>query len=149
MENNGYVIAPFDTKPVNKHDSELFPQAFENLFDWADLIGFQDDLVDGYFNLDSAFDSASIKDLISDFKMKPVIYPNRRNTKDPKKIEAMFSNFPKEIYKHRFKVERTFAWKTKFKRLNLRFEFLPETFNGFRYLAYSMINFRKFFNNFK
>jgi len=148
VDNKGYIIAPLTVKPVNQHDSELLPESFEKLLDWADLIGIQEDLEDSHFTLDAGFDSRANKDLIRDFKLNPVIYPNRRGTKDYTKIEKMFADFPKKVYLERYKVERTFAWKHKYRKLTLRYERLHTTSTGIRYLAYSMINLREFLGNF-
>ena len=59
-----------------------------------------------------------------------------------------FRWFNKEIYKDRYKVERTFGWKPDtYRRLvSLSYDKLKETRLGFRNLAYSMINFRITFN---
>ena len=61
------------------------------------------------FTLDTGFDSQKNKDLIIEQKLIPVIYPNRRNTKDPIAIALLFSGFNKRLYSERYKVERTFG----------------------------------------
>jgi len=57
--------------------------------------------------LDTGFDSKRNKDLIKEQKLVLVINPNRRNTKDPISIARMYRWFDKELYKERYKVERT------------------------------------------
>jgi hypothetical protein len=42
------------------------------------------------------------------------------------------------------RVERTFAWEDKFKRLLLRFERIQQRHYGMKLLAYTLINLRKF-----
>jgi hypothetical protein len=42
------------------------------------------------------------------------------------------------------RVERTFAWEDKFKRLLLRFERLQHRHDGMKVLAYTLINLRSF-----
>ena len=71
-----------------------------------------------------------------------------RNAKEPIVIARKFRWFNKEIYKDRYKVERTFGWKPDtYRRLvSLSYDKLKETRLGFRHLAYSMINFRITFN---
>jgi transposase len=98
------------------------------------------------FTLDSGFDSKTNKDLIREQKMKPVIHPNRRNTKKPIAIARLYRWFDKDTYKERYKVERTFGWQDTYRRLAISYDRLVETRLGFRHLAYSMINFRVTFN---
>ena len=95
-------------RPVNEHDSVLFPDSIDRLTDFAALIGL--DLSESYLTLDSGFDSDYNKWLIRSHEMIPVIKPNRRGTKDELKLETMYANFNEHIYQERFKIERTFAW---------------------------------------
>ena len=78
-----------------------------------------------------------------------MIYPNPWNAKEPIVIARKFRWFDKEIYKDRYKVERTFRWKpdTYRKLVSLSYDKLKETRLGFRHLAYSMINFCITFNH--
>ena len=48
------------------------------------------------------------------------------------------------IHALRMRVERTFAWEDKFKRLLLRFERIQQRHYGMKLLAYTLINLRKF-----
>ena len=105
------------------------------------------DLSGSALTLDSAFDSKANHQLIREHGLKPVIYPNRRNAKAPIVIARKFRWFDKDIYKDRYKVERTFGWQDTYRRLALSYDKLKETRLGFRHLAYSMINFRITFND--
>ena len=96
--------------------------------------------------LDSAFDSQTNHDLIKAHGLMPVIYPNRRHAKTPIVIARKFGWFRKDLYKDRYKVERTFGWQDTYRKLALSYDKLKETRLGFRHLAYSMINFRITFN---
>lgn len=96
--------------------------------------------------LDSGFDSKVNHKIIKEQGLIPVIYPNKRNTKEPIAIARKFRWFNKEIYKNRYKVERTFGWQDTYRRLALSYDKLKETRLGFRNLAYSMINFRNTFS---
>lgn len=145
MDNNGFIIAPLVVRPVNKHDSVLLPDSIDQLIDFASLISL--DLKETYFTLDTGFDSFYNKWLIHSHQMIPVIKPNRRGTKDEQKIETMYENFNEQIYKQRFKIERTFAWQDTYRKLVTRYEKLESTHNGFKYLAYAMINSRVFMGN--
>ena len=96
--------------------------------------------------LDSGFDSQNNKTTIKEQKLISVIYPNQRNTKNPIKIAQKFRWFKKEIYKERYKIERTFAWQDTYRRIVISYDRLKATRIGFRHLAYAMINFRVLFN---
>ena len=75
-------------------------------------------------------------------------YPNKRNPKEPIAIARKFRWFRKDIYKERYKVERTFGWKPDiYRRLVLSYDKIKETRLGFRNLAYSLITFRVTFND--
>lgn len=130
-------------RPVNNHDSILFPDSVDVLTDFASLISL--DLKGSYLTLDSGFDSDYNKWIIQSHGMIAVIKPNRRGTKDETKLETMYTNFNEQIYQQRFAIERTFAWQDTYRRLVTRYEKLIETHVGFKYLAYSMMNLRAFF----
>jgi len=139
------VVAPLTVRPVNEHDTELFPHSFDALMDISDLLDL--DVKGSYITLDAGFDSMRNKWLIDFHKLAPVIKPNRRNT--PRNLlSAKLDRFEeaKHIYRQRYIVERTFAWQDNYRKLVIRYEKLQCTFLGFRYLAYSMINLRGFFN---
>lgn len=76
--------------------------------------------------------------------MIPVIKPNFRNTRNKRLIETRTRAFQKleATYKLRHTVERGFAWEDKYRKLVIRYERLEATFNGFRYLAAAMVNYR-------
>jgi len=52
--------------------------------------------------------------------------------------------FNQAIHRLRDRVERTFAWEDKFKRLLLRFERIQRRHYGMKLMAYTMINVRRF-----
>ena len=132
-------------KPVNEHDTKLFAESFTNLLETAHYLNLETNKP--FFTLDSAFDSEDNKFIIRGAEMIPIIKFNLRGLKDRKKIERIFYEFEtmEFIYKERYKIERCFAWEDKYRKLVIRYERLQSTFMGFRYLAYSMINFRWFF----
>ena len=105
------------------------------------------DIKNSYLTLDTGFDSKFNNNLILEFKMIPVIKPNPRGLKDRTKIYKQLDNFEKykDIYEQRYIIERCFAWEDKYRKLVIRYEKLQCTHLGFKYLAYSMINFRWFF----
>ena len=144
-DNQGFIIGPVTVRPVNEHDTTILPEAFSALITFSHRIGM--DLNGSALTLDSGFDSKANHRLIKEQGLVPVIYPNKRNTKAPIAIARKFRWFRKDIYKERYKVERTFGWQDTYRKLALSYDKLKETRLGFRYLAYSMINFRVTFNH--
>jgi hypothetical protein len=142
VDNNGFVIAPIVVRPVNCYDGNLLSESLDELTDMADLLGL--DLENSYLTLDSGFDSEYNKWKIKSIKMIPVIKPNRRGIKKEEKLEELYNNFNDNIYKERFKIERTFAWQDTYRKLSMRYEKLECIHTGFRYLAYSVMNLRGF-----
>jgi transposase len=84
------------------------------------------DLRGAYLNLDAGFDSTH----------------NRKCIKRPKRGWKRLFN--EAIHALRTRVDRTFAWEDKFKRLLLRFEHLQQRHFGMKLLAYTLINGREF-----
>lgn len=72
----------------------------------------------------------------------PNIKENPRNRKTPKRGRKRFFN--EAIHALRMRVERTFAWEDKFKRLLLRFERIQQRHYGMKLMAYTLINLRAF-----
>jgi len=94
------------------------------------------DVKGSYVTLDAGFDSMRNKWLIDFHGLLPVIKPNHRNT--PRGLPNIkLSKFEevKHIYRHRYIIERTFAWQDNYRKLLIRYEKLQCTFLGFRYLA--------------
>jgi transposase len=67
---------------------------------------------------------------------------NPRNRKHPKRGRKRLFNAA--LHALRMRVERTFAWEDKFKRLLLRFERIQRRQYGMKLLGYTMINLRAF-----
>jgi hypothetical protein len=141
-DNRGNIIAPLVARPVNVHDSKLFYESFTNLLEIADLLELE--IKNSHLTLDSGFDNAETKSEIIFRELIPVIKPNLRGLKDREKIQKILEEFAslETIYKERYKIERCFAWEDTYRKLVTRYEKLQSTFMGFRYLSYSMINFR-------
>ena len=144
-DNKGFIIGPVTLKPVNEHDTTILPEAFTDSITFSHRISM--DISGSALTLDSGFDSKLNHKLIKEQGLLPVIYPNRRNAKEPIVIARKFRWFRKDIYKDRYKVERTFGWQDTYRKLALSYDKLKETRMGFRNLAYSMINFRVTFND--
>ena len=104
--------------PVNATDMVLLPKGLKALKQVATEVGV--DLRDAYLNLDGGFDSIANRKSIFNAGLIPNIPENPRNRKRPKRGRKRLFNAA--IHALRMRVERTFAWEDKFKRLLLRFE---------------------------
>jgi len=140
IDNHGYVLAPLPVAPVNTSDTVLFPEGLKALKRVAKLTGL--DLKGAYLNLDGGFDSQSNRKAIFNAGLIPNIKENPRNRKTPKLGRKRWFN--KAIHALRERVERTFAWEDKFKRLLLRFEYHQRRHYGMKLMAYTLINLRRF-----
>lgn len=131
---------------ANNHDFTLFFDSFESLLEITEYL--EVDLSGTYLTLDSAFDNRFSKSDIVLRGMIPVIKPNLRGLKSEEKRNQRLTEFEEleDIYKQRLHVEKFFAWEDTYRKLVIRYEKLQCTFTGFRYLAFSMINFRDIFN---
>jgi len=120
------------------------PNALEKFREAVDYLHLDTD--NSCFTLDSGFDGEDHKILVKNQNLVPVIKPNPRNSSREKRY-ALLDEFAEieHIYKERYRVERNFAWKTKFRKLVIRYEKLQCTHMGFRCLAYTMINYRGIF----
>src|SRR2546425_3947784 len=136
IDNNGSVLAPLPVAPVNEADTVLLPEGLKALKQVAKQVGL--DLRGAYLNLDGGFDSAHNRKCIFNAGMIPNIKENPRNRKAPKRGRKRFFN--EAIHALRMRVERTFAWEDKFKRLLLRFERIQQRHYGMKLLAYTLIN---------
>jgi transposase len=140
IDNNGYVLAPLPVAPVNEADTVLLPESLRALKRVAKLTGLA--LDKPYLNLDGGFDSKSNRKVIFNAGMIPNIKENPRNRKATKRGRKRLFN--KAIHRLRDRVERTFAWEDKFKRLLLRFEHIQRRHYGMKLMAYTLINLRRF-----
>jgi hypothetical protein len=139
-DNHGYVLAPLPVAPVNETDMALLPKGLQALKKLAKQVGL--DLRGAYLNLDGGFDSAHNRKCIFNAGLIPNIPANPRNRKTTKRGRKRFFN--EAIHALRMRVERTFAWEDKFKRLLLRFEHIQQRHYGMKLIAYTLINLREF-----
>ncbi len=140
IDNNGYVLVPLPVAPVNEADTVFLPEGVNALKRVAKLTGL--DLNKTYLNLDGGFDSKSNRKVIFNAGMIPNIKENPRNRKTTKRGRKRLFN--QAIHALRDRVERTFAWEDKFKRLLLRFEHIQRRHYGMKLMAYTLINLRRF-----
>ena len=118
----------------------LLPQSLHALKQVAKEVGL--DVRGACLNLDGGFDSAHNRKCIFNAGLIPNIKENPRNRKTPKRGRKRFFN--EAIHALRMRVERTFAWEDKCKRLLLRFECIQQRYYRMKLLAYTMINLREF-----
>ncbi len=140
IDNNGDVLAPLPVAPVNEADTVLLPEGLKALKRVAKRTGLV--LEGAYLNLDGGFDSKANRKAIFNAGMIPNIKENPRNRKTTKRGRKRFFN--RAIHALRDRVERTFAWEDKFKRLLLRFEYIQQRHYGMKLMAYTLINLRRF-----
>jgi hypothetical protein len=139
-DNHGYVLSAFPVVPVNETDMVLLPEGLNALKRVAKMVGLN--LGGAYLNLDAGFDSTYNRKMIFNAGMIPNIKENPRNRKRTKRGRKRFFNAA--IHALRTRVDRTFAWEDKFKRLLLRFERIQQRHYGMKLLAYTLINMREF-----
>jgi transposase len=87
---------------------------------------------------DKAYDSDKLRASLAGRGIR-LLVPYRRNRKDKRtspEVEAR--------YRHRWKIERTFAWLGNFRRLVVRYERLITVYSGFFHLACIIIALRQF-----
>jgi hypothetical protein len=140
IDNNGYVLVPLPVAPINEADTVLFPEGLKALKRVAKRTGLV--LEGAYFNLDGGFDSKANRKAIFNAGMMPNIKENPRNRKTTKRGRKRWFNAV--IHALRERVERTFAWEDKCKRLLLRFEYIQQRHYGMKLMAYTLINVRGF-----
>jgi transposase len=126
--------------PGNATDTVLFPEGLKALKQVAKEVGLA--LRGAYLNLDGGFDSARNRKCIFNAGLIPNIKEHPRNRTTTKRGRKRWFNAA--IHALRLRVERTFAWEDKFKRLLLRFERIQQRHYGMKLLGYTMINLRAF-----
>jgi hypothetical protein len=93
-------------------------------------------------NLDSGCDAKHHHKRIFNTGVIPNITENPRNRKRTKGGRKRLFN--EAIHALRTRVDRTFAWEDKFKRLLLWFEHIQQRYFGMKLLAYTLSNVREF-----
>ena len=118
----------------------LLPQGLNALKQVAKQVGL--DLRGAYLNLDGGFDAARNRKVIFNAGLVPNITEKPRNRQTTKRGRKRLFNAA--IHALRMRVERTFAWEDKFKRLLLRFERIQQRHYGMKLMAYTLMNLRAF-----
>jgi hypothetical protein len=118
----------------------LLPESLKALKGVVKTVGLT--LTGAYLNLDAGFDSTHNRKCIFNAGMIPNIKENPHNRKRTKRGRKRLFN--EVIHALRTRVDRTFAWEDKFKRLLLRFEHIQQRHFGMKLMAYTLINVREF-----
>jgi transposase len=139
-DNHGDVLSPLPVAPVNETDMVWLPDGLNALKQVAKMTGLV--LTGAYLNLDAGFDSTHHRKCMFNAGMIPNITENPRHRKHTKRGRTRLFN--EVIYALRTRVDRTFAWEDKFKRLLLRFEHMQQRHFGMKLMAYTLINLREF-----
>jgi hypothetical protein len=134
------VLSPLPVAPVNETDMVLLPDGLKALKRVANVTGVV--LTGAYLNLDAGFDSTYHRQCMFNAGMIPNITENPRNRKRTKRGRKRLFN--EAMHALRTRVDRTFAWEDKFKRLLLRFEHMQQRHFGMKWMAYTLINVREF-----
>ncbi len=118
----------------------LLPKGLKALKPIAKKVGL--DLRGASLNLDSGFDSAHNRTCMFNAGLIPNIKEHPRNRKTTKRGRKRLFN--ETIHALRMRIERTFAWEDKFKRLLLRFERIQQRHYGMKLMGYTLLNLRAF-----
>lgn len=97
--------------------------------------------VDGLFcDLDAGFDGKGLRSALISHGITPNVCPNPRNGGDSKEDWL----YDEEMYKERWKIERTNAWMDGFKAVLNRFDTTVSSWKGWNFLAFIVIFLKKF-----
>ena len=87
---------------------------------------------------DRAYDSRAFRKTLRKRGVK-VCVPTRRRPLNWRKKRGRPVTCDREVYKQRFKVERSFSWMGSYRRLLMRWEFHLGVYRGFCFLALALI----------
>ncbi|MGL4612191.1 MAG: transposase family protein, partial [Trueperaceae bacterium] len=139
----GFIIAICQLLPGNHNDTFNLKDSLATSFKAVKRLGLV--LQGALFNADAGFDILAARKVCFNHGLIPNIPENTRNRKKPKPgPKRLFNN---DIYKHRFIIERSFAWQDKFRHLLIRFDRKDTYFLGASFIAFAMINLRHTFAN--
>ena len=93
---------------------------------------------------DKGYDSSFIRNKLIDNGVKPIIPFNKRNTKDKNKIKYL-NDADTKFYKKRIKIENTFSWIKKNKRISEINEKSMKSYMNFLYLAVNLLLFKRIY----
>jgi transposase len=137
----GFIIGICQFLPGHHNDSFNLKSALTQSFKAVKRLGLS--IRGALFNADAGFDVPVARKVCSNYGLIPNIPENIRNRKKAKPGPKRLFN--KDVYKHRFVIERSFAWEDKFRHLLIRFDRKEAYFLGATFIAFAMINLRHSF----
>ena len=108
-EGQGFIIASTGLIAGNHNDAYNLKSHLQDAFKFIKRLGL--DIRGAFFNADKAFDTNDARKTCFNHGVIPNIDQNNRNRKTTKRGPKRLFN--KEVYKHRFTSERSFAWMDK------------------------------------
>ncbi len=141
-DGQGFIIASTGLIAGNHNDAYNLKTHLQDAFKSIKRLGL--DIQGAFFNADKAFDTKDARKTCFNHGVIPNIDENKRNRKTAKRGRKRFFN--KDVYKHRFTSERSFAWIDKFRALLVRFYRKDAYFLGAHFIVFAMINLRHVFN---
>ena len=141
-DRQGFIIASTGLIAGNHNDAYNLKTHLQDAFQFLKRLGL--DIRGAFFNADKAFDTKEARKTCFNHAVVPNIDENKRNRKSVKRGRKRLFN--KEVYKHRFTSERSFAWIDKFRALLVRFYRKDAYFLGAHFIVFAMINLRHVFN---
>ncbi len=137
-DKNGYIIATTELIAGHHNDSYELKKTITKLF--RDMQRCDLAYTGAFFNADSSFDTREARKMLWNRGVIPNIPENKRNRKTVKRGRKR--HYDRDVYKHRFASERTFAWIDTFKTLLVRFERKAAYCLGFHHIGFALINLR-------
>ena len=141
-DGQGFIIASTGLIAGNHNDAYNLKTHLQNAFKFIKRLGLE--IRSAFFNADRAFDTKDARKTCFNHGLIPNIDENKRNRKTAKRGPKRYFN--KDVYKHRFSSERSFAWIDKFRALLVRFYRRDVYFLGAHFIVFVMINLRHLLN---
>ena len=142
VDTASHVLSPMLCASVNLYDSSLLPESFAIFKRTAHLIPLP--IQGKELVLDKGFDGKRNRKMIWNAGMIPNIPENvkNRNTNKPKRGRPRYFNL--KSYRHRYVVERLFAWQDTYRATVIRYDRKQANYMGHNLLAFTLINLRYF-----
>ncbi|ATA88640.1 IS5/IS1182 family transposase [Capnocytophaga stomatis] len=134
-DNLGQILAMGSPKSGNHHDLNDIDFVLKEILNLLEEAKIEHKGL--FVNADAGFDSRDLKSFLQEKEIIPNIKQNPRNGQN----ENIY--FDEELYKNRFKIERSFAWLDGFKGLIIRYETLNTTWMAMLYLGIILTFIRK------
>ena len=141
-DSQGFILSSTGLIAGNHNDAYNLKSHLQNAFKFIKRLGL--DIQGAFFNADKAFDTKDARKTCFNHAVIPNIDENKRNRKTVKRGRKRL--FDKDVYKHRFTIERSFAWIDKFRALLVRFYRRDAYFLGAHFIVFAMINLRHVLN---